>query len=186
MKRVALAFGLLLPPLLLAFPACAADGAPPKEETHRIWYGWQTLLLDGALVGTYAGIAAAHTGDSSAYQLAPLLAMPLAGPVVHLAHDRPATAALSLGIRLGAPLALAVPAYLLTAPACDKPGSDWCGLGVLAVTLGAAMVGELIAVVIDAAALGWKEVPAAPKALRVTPTASVGHGGGSVGLAGSF
>jgi hypothetical protein len=71
-----------------------SDGSPPpssKAPTSR-WYGWQTLIADGAALVTTP--------------IAPLGGFVLyctGSPIVHLAHGNVKNAGASLGLRVGAP-----------------------------------------------------------------------------------
>src|SRR5215467_11328850 len=77
---------------LLVLPAIArAD-----EERETRWYGWQTLLVDGAAIGL--GVATRNAGVF-------LGAYALGAPIVHVAHERFGEAAGSLGLRVVMPLA---------------------------------------------------------------------------------
>src|SRR5438477_196348 len=100
--------------ILLVASLLAGDPEPsaPASDATR-WYGWQTLLADGApvalLVAAEITIAGAG-GDQSKCSacgilFAPSLATYLAGaPLVHAAHRRGLTALGDIGLRIGIPI----------------------------------------------------------------------------------
>jgi hypothetical protein len=79
---------------------------PFREGRH--WYGWEIVVSDaafGALVGVGAALGSRPaTSNGSVLALPGTLGYLLGGPVIHVAHDRPAMGGASLGMRL--PIAL--------------------------------------------------------------------------------
>lgn len=149
-----------------------------KHEEHTVWYGWQTLLADGAGIGVFAaGGPLAFVGVGEYL---------VAAPIIHLAHDRPGAAGESFLLRLG----LAGGGALVGALAGS--GGD-CGSsdipcsaigGIFGLVLGGAS-----AIIIDAAALAHETAPTEPRVergLSVLPTVGVTRHSGTVGLAGIF
>jgi hypothetical protein len=73
------------------------------------WYGWQILLLDVALVSSQYVVHRYAGEETSDWTATAMVGGYFVGPpLVHLAHDRPAAAAGSLGLRAGAPFVLGV------------------------------------------------------------------------------
>lgn len=148
--------------------APAPDGPHPTET---VWYGWQTLLSDGAALATTP--------------IVPWLGVTtylLGAPLVHAAHGRPIVSLASVGLRVGTPLVGAVGGVLLSS-GC---GRDLCGLGYAAV---GAAVGAGGAVLLDAFALAREAAEPAregrPSAMRPS-LAARREGGFDVGLSGTF
>jgi hypothetical protein len=150
------------------------DEAPPT----RVWYGWQTLLADGAGLAAFAGcVSLMGPGDPELLCLIPFLG---ASPAVHVAHDNPGRALLSLALNTTLPFAGG--AIGAAVADCSKDqflcGLSEIGLGVLA--------GLATAVVIDTA-LAYEEVKPRRLARRsFMPTLAATPRGGAVGLVGQF
>lgn len=118
-------------------------GAPVKH-----WYGWQTLIADGAsLIVVPLGAAAAGSPEVAAGAF--IGGYLLAAPIIHFAHGRPGIAAASFGLRLGMPLLGAAAGAL--ADGCGERG-EWCVAGPV---IGMAL-GMLGAVVLDASLLTYE------------------------------
>src|SRR5512135_2030900 len=77
--------------LLAACPARADEITDPDAPPAPTWYGWQTLLTDGAAF--FFAFGSASTGSTA------VAAYGLGGPLVHLIHDRPEAALASVGLR---------------------------------------------------------------------------------------
>lgn len=129
----------------------------------RSWYGWQTLVADGASVTAFAGALALYRPSDGAMQDASAALLVLAGagylvgaPAVHLAHDAPVKAAGSFGLRLALPTA-GLFAGLALGPRCSGLR---CMNGLESGALGA-LLGVVGAVVVDAALLAFAPAPEA-------------------------
>lgn len=141
-----------------------------SEPPSRTWYGWQTLVADGASLTAFAGAMALYRPSSGATQdlSAGLLVLGASGyvlgaPALHLAHDAPWRAAGSLGLRLGLPGA-GLLAGLALAPRCS--GSLRClDEGLEAGAVGT-LLGVVGAIVVDAATLAFEPAAKAPGPLR--------------------
>lgn len=149
-----------------------------EEPDGSEWYGWQTLLVDGASIGlTWGGMTSWHHDHAMLYLGMGTYA--LGGPTVHLAHGRPGAAAGSLLLRVGLGFG-----GMFAGASADHDGESFAGAayGLLA--------GMLAASAIDAAALGHEDVvrPAErpQSGLSMSPTVSASRHAGAVGLAGSF
>jgi len=150
-------------------------------STHT-WYGWQTLLADGA--GLSAAVACAalfENHDSGALCYLPFLG---ASAVVHVAHHNPGRAALSFAMMTLLPI---VGGAIGNATADCGKDTFLCGLGETIVGAG---VGLATAMTLDAAfAFSTEETPRpiAHRGPSFMPTLAVNPSGGAgVGLAGRF
>ncbi len=178
-----------LRPCLDGRGGCETDGAP---STQGRWYGYQTLIVDGASVllglssvslGAAGGIASAGTYVFGA-------------PIVHLAHGNGGMFAASLGTRVVSPVIGGATGYL-AAKAVDpcRGGGDFvCGAPIAGVLIGV-VSGFLAASALDAAL--YSKVPKEKKEPkeeakrwdgqpRVLPTVSASPNGASVGFGGTF
>jgi hypothetical protein len=180
---IATATALLLASITFSAPSFA-QSAEPAEETH--WYGWQTLLADGASFTLLFSSLASDSGQ--ALPALGLGAFLLGGPVIHLAHDRGGVAAGSLALRVGLPVAggfiglKASECKRVNDYSCDDPGE---GLAVVVGTFLGASVGALVASGIDAAALAQKTTPRRA-GVQLTPELTPVSGGLRAGLRGTF
>ena len=136
-------------------PAPVASTPPPSSEEgapRRSWYGWETLLVDGAWV--LGGIVVLSSRNPSGALVTPLVADYFLGPpIVHAVHGHADKAFGSLGLRLAGPL-------LLVAGVGSLWGSGYSsrqsGLGAGLMVIG--VLGIPAAVVIDAAVLAREDV----------------------------
>lgn len=171
MRRAALSAFVLGVSLLLPLSA-RADA--PEEERETRWYGWQILLADLASVG--AVVVTPATEGKSLYLGAGGFA--LGGPIVHVAHGRPAIGAASLGLRLGVPLLAAAAGLYVggeTAVKCTPSAADG-GCDDVFGAAGAALAGGFLGLLggmvaasaIDIGLLAHEPVE------RTTPPVSVG------------
>jgi hypothetical protein len=145
---------LPLAPAATANPPRIQDdaGAPaqPASKAERSWYGWETLVTDGAALGFFA-VAEAVRGDHTAVAIAAVGAFgsyAFGGPAVHIAHGRYGVALGDLGLRVGAPLLFALAAVATTNPAS-------CFTGQFCPSFALVAIGYLGAMAIDSAGLSW-------------------------------
>jgi len=147
--------------------ATANDTAPcVPQPTAAVaaadWYGWQSLASDAGAVAlfTTAGLlsnAADHgahdrTAAATTFWLG-LGTYALGGPIVHLAHDRPAAMVRSLAMRLLLPVGggiAALPAARILCSSDDGEDGLACLAGTFVVGAG---LGLIAAAVLDAALL---------------------------------
>jgi hypothetical protein len=171
--------------ITLSFAATARADDAPKPNTQ--WYGWQTLMTDGAAFVVLVSALPAGDQLGSRVQTDVLLTAGgiylMGAPVVHLAHGRPGVAAASLGVRAGVPTVLVGGAYFGTVAAVraiakSDSGGGWgpsapAALGMLAVVTVGGLVaasGIVLPIVLDAAVLGREPVtPSSASQLRVVP-----------------
>jgi hypothetical protein len=153
------------------------EDAPPRRSRRprETWYGWQTLLLDGASIGLMLTKSDATGWGVVGYFFAP--------SIVHFAHRNVGNGFASIGLRIGLPFV----GILLGSMA----SSCFNGDSNLACDLDAATAGLLLgmagAITIDAAALAYEQRPRRRSAgVTVSPLLSLHPGDARVGLAGAF
>jgi hypothetical protein len=168
-----------------------ANGTPmqgPQMTTE--WYGWQTLVADGASLALFVGGVSSTSSRSSSTAglllLGSLATYSLGGPIVHLAHSRPGAALGSFGLRWGMPSVAALFGVGLGYASCGRSSEGLCvGLyGLLGLTLG-----TIGAIAIDSAVLAREQVPVkftAAKSFTWRPDLNVSPSGVSAGLSGAF
>jgi hypothetical protein len=131
---------------------------PLPGGARRVWYGWQTLLVDALSIGTIA------IGSSNA---APVLiglgGLVLGSPIVHWAHENGSAGAISLGIRAGSTVLTFVGAVVTLQHAFSNglagdTRSGATGPVLMLVGLG----GMVTAIVVDAAVLAFTTVHSSP------------------------
>lgn len=156
--------------------AVLAHERPRPARPARQWYGYQTLVVDGASV--VGGVALSLTArDKHGDPLHPALAIWVpgyvvglfGGPIVHFAHGRWKTGLGSLGLRaLAGPVGV-LPGLMGYCAAvggvrnCARAGAMWGLVGGFAVVS-----------VVDAFALAYEPTP--QKEAAYTPSISVGLG----------
>jgi hypothetical protein len=152
-----------------------------SEATQRIWYGWQTLLVDGLSL-TAIAVAAAEEEGAMWFGAGLLL---LGSPIVHFAHLNVAHGFYSLAIRaasgglmaLGAAVAVGDDFFVESDGDSETTGTVVAVVGLL---------GVAAAVVLDASLFGWEERPQARTFELVTPLIDPVRGHFGVGYARSF
>jgi hypothetical protein len=159
--------------------------ARADEPAPTIWYGWQTLLADGASVGIAAAGAAAGSGAVALVGLGGYVA---GAPIVHVAHGQGWRAALSLGGRLLLPIGVGAFAGAVTTPKpCDPHGFGPC-LNQLDAPLTGALVGMVLASGLDAFLNAYEpaETQKPTVGMSLTPTIDVAHGAYGLALGGTL
>jgi hypothetical protein len=160
-------------------PVVPLTAGPPA----RVWYGWQVLAADGALLGL---TAVALAGDAEDLGQLSLLGFFVAGPLVHRAHAGGSRALASLGMRLGLPV---VGAIIGVSTATCSPDEWLCGVGEAAIGMATGMA---VAIAIDSiwAYEDSTPMPAPTRPPRaswsVTPTVKVSETSAGIGLAARF
>jgi hypothetical protein len=119
-----------------------AIDAGAEYKPRRKWYGWQTLIVDGATSIALVAVASRNSSDKPEGWLTGVaVTYAVAPPIIHLAHGHAGKAALSLAIRAAGPLLIA-----------GAVSNDSAGLGILGV------LSIPAAVAIDAAAIAREDV----------------------------
>ncbi len=141
-----------------------------KPAVIKRWYGWQTLIMDGAALG-----------------LTPInpfvgLGMYLLGaPIVHAAHGRFLMGLGDMGLRISAPLVGAAVPYIAASAGRNGRCNDSCTIA----TAAGGVLGIVAAVSIDAAAIAREEIR--PQTSAIVRPMAVPHGRGiDLGLVGTF
>lgn len=174
-----------LAPVAARADVASASATPSATDEPRgaVWYGWQILAADIAATGVaYMGLRA----GSAVVGATGLLAIPVAGPIVHGMHDEQGKGMTSLALNLGLLAAGAVIGG--SSVQCD-PKSLFPELCKTAAAALGAFVGLQTAVLIDAFGLAWKSPPQGDRGqtfFTVTPTVSITAGASTIGLAGQF
>ncbi|HEY5452510.1 MAG TPA: hypothetical protein VIQ54_27325 [Polyangia bacterium] len=154
------------PPAQVEAPAPAGQVyAPAKPETPQTtWYGWQTLIADGAAAGLL-GLTLLSSDGNGANVLGTLSfgTYLLGGPIVHWSHGHGWTGFGSLAARVGLPLGGALVGVLIGAAACGSSEDEFipCPVAFGAVGL---LGGMVAAPVVDATIIAREPVtrPAGP------------------------
>lgn len=199
---------VILCPYVEPGSAAAASAEPAKPRTDSKWYGWQILIVDGAVISSTLLLAAAAADNDDVGGVAAaafFTGYTLGGPIVHWSNGQLGRGFASLGLRVGAPLVAGLTGAALGAASssgCSDP--YWCDSSEVAVGAGlGVLVGGIAAVAIDSAVLARKTVTVdasdsstaartrpvarAPK-LQWTPTASYDakRQAPSIGITGTF
>lgn len=136
-------------PIESAKQAATSNGEPTPNVATR-WYGWQTLIADGCVIGLsaadYAWVGPEEAGPLS---LVAALAYWGATPIIHSEHEQAVRGGISVGLRLVLPLAGALGGLAL-AQNCGFYRCDGVGWGAAA--------GMVSAMAIDAAFLAHEPV----------------------------
>jgi hypothetical protein len=180
---------------VVVFCPTAAPGHPPppayeaRPRTETKWYGWQTLLVDGAALTTSMLLLSVNNDDAhAASAVVGLGGYALGGPIVHWSNGQVGKGFASLGLRVGAPVLGALTGAIVLLPVSDSDN--------LASAVGAifgTIAGTAAAVAIDSAALARKRVTvthdeAKRPTVQWTPTAGYDkkREAFSVGVGGTF
>jgi hypothetical protein len=154
-------------------------GAP----THRVWYGWQTLIVAGT--STAAGLA---VNETASYGFCGV-ALVVGGATVHWVHGHIARGFASIGLDLGLGLAGAGLGALIGESSNRAPDDGSHATYATFGALAGVSVGLGVALLIDVAALGYDDVSdaTAPRSQAwMAPTMRLARGGGMLGVAGEF
>ncbi len=127
---------------------------PESAASHRVWYGWQTVLVDALSIG---GMVAAGVLESEELAWTGLGLVLVGAPVVHLGNNNYGAAAISFGMRVGSGLVTVGGVAL----AVNESFGDDVGFGLAVTVLGIA--GAVASVVVDGSVLGFDDVEAPPK-----------------------
>lgn len=169
-------------PAVAAAPAPAPPPAATRAPTTESrWYGWQTLIADGASLTLLTAAGFARSGPTAGVAVAGYV---LAAPIVHFAHGNVGRGFGSFGIRVGSPI---VCTLIGAAAGSGKGNSDILDTGALGGAVIGFFVGMGAAIAIDASLLAREQVPVERAgALRITPIVAPSAHGGIVGAAAVF
>jgi hypothetical protein len=157
--------GMIAASLIDSLALARAETFDPSEavEGERVWYGYQTLVIDGAALATSLAFTLGRKHPDRTDNGARMLAAPylfgfLVSPWVHAFHGRIGVAFASLGLRAIAPALAALPGITTNCAAsgaerfCIKEGAVW---GLFA--------GSLLVAAIDIGALSFERVSPAER-----------------------
>ena len=147
-------------------------GSPLRRRPRRRWYGWQTLITDGAALA----VVGSDTGEVALPAV--LAAYEFGAPIVHFAHGHVGKGLASLGMRLGSTLAL-----VAAVENCPDAPETPCFLPLIPLSW------MIAAIPIDAAVLAREDVQQEPSTvmhLKLYPTLGAGRGTAGLILASSF
>lgn len=166
------------------------DDSPPKSRARvDRWYGYQTLLFDGAaLVMMGAGVSRAPVflAGAAGYAVGP--------PLVHIANGSAGGAAASFGVRVLTPILGAIGGWGVGHATCRDDSSTDCGSLVAGLGF---VSGMAVATTLDATMFAYeradkpKPMPDEPPAtihtsLRVTPRVERDLRGAILAASGTF
>ncbi len=172
------------PPVASTTPTTAPA---PRMVSH--WYGWQTLLVDGAAIAV-----ASASGQSAAFGYTGVGLYAFGGPLIHVIHDRAGIGAADLGVRIGGPFVLGLigMGVELAATKPNSCGGDLCFRGLAGFAVGF-FIGYVTAVVLDAAVFAREKIPADEVAssrrrplVQLVPMLSLTPTGASAGIGGTM
>jgi hypothetical protein len=142
-----LSFTLTLLAASVAHAQAPAANPEPAPLTREEWYGWQTLIADGAT--SLFLLPAAFVDDADPFAWAAVGGYLAGGPIVHVAHANYGRSVLSLALRAGLPVVLGMGGHGASG------GGEFGSVGLVA-GIGIGIAG---AIAIDAALLAYDEVP---------------------------
>jgi hypothetical protein len=181
------------PPPMVVMVRPMPPPPPPPAQYTEYWYGWQTLIADGATLALWIGGSAANTQALTDVGWASYL---LAPPIIHWAHGKVGIGFASLGIRIAAPLVLGLTGLAVGCAAGGSSGNSNNGLYGLAagcaVGFGVGVLtGYAGAVVLDAAVFSYKKERVVQGGYTATsftiqPNLSLVHGHETLGVLGTF
>ena len=201
------------PPTAAPQPVVVYDTPPkpPEGPEHEIWYGEQTLLLDGASTAMFIGAgltANSRTNLPGMLALGGTLNFLFAPPIVHFAHGRIGPGFGSFALRVALPLEVAFDGMLIGAALTSNNNGEDIPAGPIYGGLIGLGVGAVGASIIDAALLARyttrevdpeaydpstdaasdapKKTSRAKPSIEWAPTASPVTGGATFGVGGVF
>jgi hypothetical protein len=178
-------------------PAPAASSPPPKtEKTEKVWYGYQTLIID-AVSGTFF-LTGVYTASGSLW-VPGFVGYVFGTPIDHFIHGNVGKGFGSIAIRLFFPAIAAgigaIVGVFITSDKTDPAGivTDHVNHAAEGAEVGL-LIGVVITSAIDAFAFAYTkesaEALATPKTQRawltVKPTLSLTSDRGVIGLGGTF
>ncbi len=193
-------------------PVIVYDAPKPAEgPEHEVWYGEQTLLLDGASAAMFVGAgltSGSRTNLPGMLAVAGTVTFLFGPPIVHFAHGRIGPGFGSFALRVALPLELAFDGLLIGAASSSNQGSEDIPAAPVYGGLIGLGLGAVGASVIDAALLaryktrdvdpeaydpdadatndGSKKTRSAKPSFEWAPNASPVIGGATFGVGGVF
>lgn len=150
------------------------------RPTKRVWYGGQTLVVDGLSLGALLLSGGSNSGELAAFGGLGYL---FGAPVVHAAHGHVGKPFASFGMRVGLPMG----GLFLGCAAEGRKGGDFGCLGGAVIGF---VLGGIAAISLDAAVVAYDERPdreaAHAPVIGLAPSVAVTKSQASLGLAGWF
>jgi hypothetical protein len=183
------------PPPPAAAPAPAPEHKPWKEwlarekplpleaeqQSTRMWYGWQTLLVDGISMGVVALSTIGEETGAVWFGLGMLL---ITSPIVHFAHMNIVGGFTSLAIRAVSSAMFVFGASIATGDAFSEGSGDRDTEGTVLAAAG--LLGMTTAVVVDAAVFAYEEPMRGQSRAVLTPWFDPARGRIGLGYAAAF
>lgn len=145
---------------------------------ERIWYGWQTLLVDGIALSGIA-LAAAEEEDFVWFGIGLML---VGSPIVHFGHLNITGGVSSLAIRAASAGLFVLGAAVATDGFEGSSDEETIGTAVAV----AGLLGVAAAVIVDASYFGYEEKPKPKQRELVMPWIDPGRGRYGLSYAASF
>jgi hypothetical protein len=146
------------PVIYVQAPPPTPPGRPAEEEEESRWYGWQTLIVDAAATALTIGYYQQWGYGYVGFIIGP--------PIVHFAHGRVGIGFADMGVRLGAPVLLAVGGFLLGGGGGPNGSSRDLGTSAAGAVIGF-LIGYTGAIALDAAVFAREKVKRDPRAAGV-------------------
>jgi hypothetical protein len=164
----------------------APSGTAPEPAPARVWYGWQTLIVDAGSVAIWSASFLPPGGSTGNLVLewGGVIPYVVGAPVVHGFHRRMGTVLGDVALRLALPTVGAFVGGVIASPHCSSGDAFCLADGIIFGLYG----GAGVAMALDAAVLAYEKPrpSATSKNVRWGPTVAVDHRGASVGIAGAF
>lgn len=169
-----------------------APGYPPPPppqppQTESRWYGWQTLIADGASLAAFGAGVAGAGGSPAGLGVTGLF---VGAPIIHWGHGHAGKGFGSLALRTLPPLV----GVILVLDGCgsgcfDGGDGKQSGQNSAEQALGVILLVAWLptAISVDAAVLAYEDVPVRPSpAVTWTPSITPMRGGATLGASGTF
>lgn len=160
---------------------------PPPPQTESRWYGWQTLIADGASLAAFGAGVAGAGGTAGGVGVTGLF---LGAPIIHWGHGHVGKGFGSLALRALPPIVGAVLIIDGCGSGCfDGGDGKQSGQNSAEQTLGVLLLVAWLptAISVDAAVLAYEDVPVRPSpAVTWTPSITPMRGGATLGASGTF
>jgi len=173
------------PPKDPSAPSPPKDPSAPNPQsessapTASTWYGWQTLIVDGASALTFGVGAGAGSGAVALLGLGGFVA---GAPIVHGVNGQGWRAAASLGVRVLTPVLAGAFAAAVARPAPCHPDAYGPCLNWLDAPFTGALVGLLVASAFDAAVIAYAPAEPAKPAIGLSLAPQIDPARGAYGL----
>ena len=129
---------------------------PTSVSAPSGWYGWQTLLVDAALIGAFATYPAwSNFAGANALVTVDAIAFVAVAPIIHALHDNRSGAGVSIVLHLFVPMATTLLGLAAMATCALRCSSVWPGPYV------GALAGGTMGTLVDSIGFAWDKRPGA-------------------------